>query len=88
MRECAVLAAARLRTRGNIQALERNCPVRRNSRRQEEKLEAEKQRRTGMKEHAGVQRCVSTTTVADKRTGKVVGKPYRGKPDVRFDEGA
>jgi hypothetical protein len=21
-------------------------------------------------------------------TGKVVGKPYRGKPDVRFDEGA
>ena len=20
--------------------------------------------------------------------GKVIGKPYRGKPDVRFDEGA
>ncbi len=30
----------------------------------------------------------STATVADKRTGKVVGKPYWGKPDVRFDEGA
>ena len=29
----------------------------------------------------------STTTVTDKLTGKVVGKPYRGKPDVRFDEG-
>ena len=29
----------------------------------------------------------STTTVADKPTGKVVGKPYRGKLDVRFDEG-
>jgi len=37
---------------------------------------------------SGVQGCVSTTTVADKRTGKVVGKPYWGKPDVRFDEGA
>jgi hypothetical protein len=24
---------------------------------------------------------------ADKRTGKIVGKPYWGKPDVRFDEG-
>ena len=32
-------------------------------------------------------RCASTTTVADKHMGKVVGKPYRGKPDVRFDEG-
>ena len=30
----------------------------------------------------------STTTVTDKFTGKVVGEPYRGKPDVRFDEGA
>ena len=30
----------------------------------------------------------STATVADKHAGKVVGKPYRGKPDVRFDEGA
>ena len=30
----------------------------------------------------------STTTVTDKCTGKVVGEPYRGKPDVRFDEGA
>jgi hypothetical protein len=30
----------------------------------------------------------STTTVADTHTGKVVGKPYWGKPDVRFDEGA
>jgi len=33
-------------------------------------------------------RHVSTTTVADKPAGKVVGKPYRGKPAVRFDEGA
>lgn len=33
-------------------------------------------------------RCTSTTTVADRRMGKVVGKPYWGKPDVRFDEGA
>jgi hypothetical protein len=33
-------------------------------------------------------RGASTTTVIDKLTGKVVGKPYRGKPDVRFDEGA
>jgi hypothetical protein len=24
----------------------------------------------------------------DKLLGKVVGEPYRGKPDVRFDEGA
>lgn len=24
----------------------------------------------------------------DKHTGKIVGEPYRGKPDVRFDEGA
>jgi hypothetical protein len=30
---------------------------------------------------------VSTTTVADKHTGKMVGKPYRGKLDIRFDEG-
>ena len=30
----------------------------------------------------------STTTVTDKLAGKVVGKPYWGKPDVRFDEGA
>jgi len=37
---------------------------------------------------SGVQICVSTTTVADKLTGKVVGKPSWGKPDVRFDEGA
>ena len=29
----------------------------------------------------------SMTTIADKLTGKVVGEPYRGKPDVRFDEG-
>jgi hypothetical protein len=29
----------------------------------------------------------STTTVADKHTGKMVGKPYRGKLDIRFDEG-
>jgi len=33
-------------------------------------------------------RWASTTTVADKRAGKVVGKPYWGKPDVRCDEGA
>ena len=32
--------------------------------------------------------CASTTTVADKHMGKVVGEPYRGKLDVRFDEGA
>jgi hypothetical protein len=62
--------------------------VQRNSRRQEDKLEAEKQRRTGTQERVRVLICVSTTTVADKLTGKVVGKPYRGKPDVRFDEGA
>ncbi len=37
---------------------------------------------------SGGQVCVSTTTVADKPTGKVVGKPSWGKPDVRFDEGA
>jgi hypothetical protein len=30
----------------------------------------------------------STTTVADKSTGKVVGKPKRGEPNLRFDEGA
>jgi hypothetical protein len=28
------------------------------------------------------------TTIADKLTKKVVGEPYRGEPDVRFDEGA
>ena len=32
-------------------------------------------------------RCASTTTVTDKPMGKVVGEPYRGKLDVRFDEG-
>ncbi len=32
--------------------------------------------------------CELTSTVADKPMGKVVGEPYRGKPDVRFDEGA
>lgn len=26
-------------------------------------------------------------SIADKRMVKVVGEPYRGKPDVRFDEG-
>ena len=31
--------------------------------------------------------CNSTTTVIDKLMGKVDGEPYRGKPDVRFDEG-
>jgi hypothetical protein len=31
---------------------------------------------------------VSTVTVADRYAGKVVGKPYWGKPAVRFDEGA
>jgi hypothetical protein len=31
--------------------------------------------------------CASTTTVTDKPMGKVVGEPYRGKPDLRFDEG-
>ncbi len=28
----------------------------------------------------------STTTVADKRAGKM-GEPYRGTLDIRFDEG-
>jgi len=27
----------------------------------------------------------STTTVTDKPMEKVVGKPYRGKPDLRFE---
>ena len=31
---------------------------------------------------------VSTTTVSDKRMVNVIGKPYRGEPDVRFDEGS
>jgi hypothetical protein len=35
-----------------------------------------------------VESYASTTTVTDKRMGKVVGEPYRGEPDVRFDEGA
>lgn len=37
---------------------------------------------------AGGGACRITITVADKQTGKVVGKPYWGKPDLRFDEGA
>jgi hypothetical protein len=37
---------------------------------------------------SSVEHCASTTRVTDKRMGKVVGEPYRGKPDVRFDEGA
>jgi hypothetical protein len=37
---------------------------------------------------SSVNRGILTTTVADKFMGKVVGEPYRGKPDVRFDEGA
>ena len=36
---------------------------------------------------SSVKNCTSTTTVTDKRMGKVVGEPYRGKLDVRFDEG-
>jgi len=36
---------------------------------------------------SSVDRSTSTTTVTDKLMEKVVGKPYRGKPDVRFDEG-
>ena len=36
--------------------------------------------------------CASSVGVkyfeADKLMEKVVGEPYRGKPDVRFDEGA
>jgi len=35
-----------------------------------------------------VENYTSTTTGTDKRMGKVVGEPYRGEPDVRFDEGA
>lgn len=30
----------------------------------------------------------STTKVTDKVMVNVIGKPYRGEPDVRFDEGA
>ncbi len=30
----------------------------------------------------------ATTTVADKPMEKIVGEPYRGKPDVQLDEGA
>ena len=37
---------------------------------------------------SSVDRRTSTTTVTDKPMEKVVGKPYRGEPDVRFDEGA
>jgi hypothetical protein len=37
---------------------------------------------------SSVKNCTSTATVTDKHMGKVVGEPYRGKPDVRFDEGA
>jgi len=37
---------------------------------------------------SSVDGCTLTTTVADKFMGKVVGEPYRGKLDVRFDEGA
>jgi hypothetical protein len=33
---------------------------------------------------SSVEICPSTTTVADKLMGKVIGKPYRGKPDVRL----
>ena len=36
---------------------------------------------------SSVEICSSTTTVTDKHMGKVVGEPYRGKLDVRFDEG-
>ena len=36
---------------------------------------------------SSVSHCDSTATVTDKHMGKVVGEPYRGKPDVRFDEG-
>ena len=35
---------------------------------------------------SSVDRRTSTTTVTDKPMEKVVGKPYRGKPDLRFDE--
>jgi len=31
---------------------------------------------------------VTMSFVTDKCMGKMVGEPYRGKPDVRFDEGA
>jgi len=36
---------------------------------------------------SSVDQGMRTTTVADKHSGKVVGEPYRGKSDVRFDEG-
>ena len=49
--------------------------------------EAEKRRKTKRRNADGVARRVSTTRVADKPAGKVVGKPYWGKPAVRFDEG-
>ena len=42
----------------------------------------------GWGEPSSASRGVPTATVADKPTGKVVGEPYRGEPDVRFDERA
>ena len=33
---------------------------------------------------SSVESCTSTATFTDKPTGKVVGEPYRGKPDVRL----
>ena len=42
----------------------------------------------GARNAHGGQTRVSTVTVADRHAGKVVGKPYWGKPAVRFDEGA
>ena len=35
---------------------------------------------------SSVNGCTLTTTVTDKFMGKVIGEPYRGKLDVRFDE--
>ena len=34
-----------------------------------------------------VETYTSMTTITDKLAENVVGKPYRGEPDVRFDEG-
>ena len=44
----AAVSLPRLYACAKVQIFERNCPMKRNSRRQAEKLEAEKQKRTGV----------------------------------------
>ena len=41
----------------------------------------------GLDYTSSIENCTSMTTVIDKYTREILGEPYRGKPDLRFDKG-